>query len=115
MKRTLLLSVCAGILGLQMAGATDGEMPQFNIARACQSSGGVQTPAKCMQDEEAARNQLQRLWPQFKESAATRCTQSITDRAGAASYVELLSCLQAAAIEEKRPTDPFGPLPQIAK
>ena len=75
----------------------------------------VQTPAKCMQDEQTAGDQLAKLWPQFKQSDASRCIQITTDRAAAASYVELLTCLQAARIEEKAPTDPFGPLPAIAK
>ena len=34
--------------------------------------------------------------------------------AAAASYVELLTCLQAAKIEDKA-KDPLGPLPTIAK
>ena len=115
MKRELLLSLCAGILGLQMASAAEGEIPQFNIATACQGSGSVQTPAECAQNEEAARSQLKPLWAQFKQADVTRCVQSVTDRAGAASYVELLTCLQAGAIESKKPTDPFGQLPTIAK
>ena len=75
MKHMLLLSICAGILGLQMAAAAEGEMPQFNLARTCQGSGAVQTPAQCMQNEEAARNQLKPLWPQFKEADVTRCVK----------------------------------------
>ena len=35
-------------------------------------------------------------------------------RRTAASYVELLTCLQAAKIEDKA-KDPLGPLPTIAK
>ena len=71
------------------------------------------SPAKCMQDEQAAADQLAKLWPQFKQSDASRCVQ-ITTTGGAASYVELLTCLQAAKIEDKA-KDPLGPLPTIAK
>jgi hypothetical protein len=34
---------------------------------------------------------------------------------GASGYVELLTCLQDARIDEMKPTDPFGPLPSISK
>jgi hypothetical protein len=89
------------------------EMPKFDLTVACRGSGAVETRAKCMQDEQAARDQLAKLWPQFKQSDASRCVQIVTT-GGAANYTELLSCLQAARIEEK-PKDPFGPTPSIAK
>ncbi len=115
MNYTVLLAICFGILSSGMAAAAEGGVPSFDIAATCRGSGSVQTPAKCMQDEQAARDQLQKLWPQLKEADASRCTQTTTDRAGQAGYVELLTCVQAAVIEEKKPTDPLGPLPTIAK
>jgi len=115
MKTAILLAISAGILGSQIAAGAEGAIPNFDIAAACRGSGSVQTPAKCMQDEQAARDQLARLWAQFRQSDASRCVQITTSRAAAAGYVELLTCLQAANTEEKKPTDPFGPLPQIAK
>ena len=115
MKRTILLLACAGILGSQMAMAAEGEIPKFDIAAACRGSGSVQTPAQCINDEQAARDLLARQWPQFKQTDVSRCVQITTSRAAAANYTELLTCLQAASIEERKPTDPFGPLPQIAK
>jgi hypothetical protein len=54
MKYAILLSVGIGILSSQMAVAAEGEIPKFDIAAACRASGSVQTPAKCMQDEQAA-------------------------------------------------------------
>lgn len=115
MKSTILLSICAGTISLQIAMAAEGEVPKFDIAAACRGSGSVQTPAQCMQDEQAARDLLARQWPQFKQTDVSRCVQITTSRAAAANYTELLTCLQAASIEEKRPTDPFGALPKIAK
>jgi hypothetical protein len=114
MKRIALLSICVSVLGSQVTAAAEREMPKFDITAACRGSGQVETTAKCMQDEQAARDQLAKLWPQFKQSDASRCIR-ITTTGGAAGYVELLTCLQAAKIEEKTPTDPFGPLPSIAK
>ena len=113
MKRTILLSVCVSIVGSQIAMAAEGEIPKFDITAACRGSGSVQTPAKCMQDEQAARDLLAKQWQQFKQSDASRCVQITTSRAAAANYTELLSCLQAATIPQR--TDPFGGLPKIAK
>lgn len=113
--KMILLSICAGVLGSQIAAAAEGEIPKFDIAVTCRGSGSVQTPAKCTQDEQAARDQLAKQWPRFKQSDTSRCIQITTSRAAVAGYVELLTCLQGAAIEEKTPTDPFGPLPSIAK
>jgi hypothetical protein len=109
-----LLVAAAVVTGLEITAAAEREMPKFDITAACRGSGEVETKAKCMQDEQAAHDQLAKLWPQFKQSDASRCVQ-ITTTGGAASYVELLTCLQAAKIDEKAPTDPFGPLPSIAK
>ncbi|HYC17252.1 MAG TPA: hypothetical protein VEC94_08600 [Pseudolabrys sp.] len=114
MKSKIPLSICVSVLGSQIAVAAERAMPKFDITTTCRASGAVETPAKCMQDEQAARDQLAKLWAQFKESDASRCVQ-ITTTGGAPGYVELLTCLQAAKIEEKAPTDPFGPLPSIAK
>ena len=115
MKYKILLSICVSVLGSQIIAAAEGEIPKFDITAACRGSGAVITKAKCTQDEQEGRDQLAKLWPQFKQSDASRCIQITTNRATAASYVELLVCLQAARIEEKTPTDPLGPLPSIAK
>jgi len=107
----LLQVTTALLMGVGTVAAA--EMPKFDLTAACRGSGAVETRAKCLQDEEAARDQLAKLWPQFKQSDASRCVQIVTT-GGAANYTELLSCLQAARIEEK-PKDPFGPTPAIAK
>ena len=110
----VFLVATAVVVGPEITAAAEREMPKFDITATCRGSGSVETPAKCMQDEQAARDQLAKLWPQFKQSDASRCVQIVTT-GGASGYVELLTCLQAARIEEKSPKDPFGPLPSIAK
>jgi hypothetical protein len=55
-----------------------------------------------MHREQAARDQLGRLWAQSNELIASRCIQK-TSQAGTATYTELLTCLKAVE------TDPFGP------
>jgi hypothetical protein len=112
MKYKILLSICVSVLGSQITAAAEEEIPKFDIAAACRGSGSVQTPAKCMQDEQAARDQITKLWPQFKQSDATRCVQITTSRAAAANYTELLTCLQGATMQR---TDPFGPTPKLTK
>ena len=79
-------------LAITSAPAAAAEMPKFDLAAACRGSGAVETRAKCMQDEEAARDQLAKLWPQFKQSDASRCVHIVTT-GGAANYTELLACL----------------------
>src|SRR5262245_52179208 len=100
MLRFGFLFVAAALTGIEVTAAAEGEIPKFDIAATCRSSGSVQTPAKCMQDEQAARDQLQRLWTQFRQADASRCVQIATNPGGAAGYVELLTCLQSAQIDE---------------
>jgi hypothetical protein len=104
----------AAIVCPEIGTAAVRQVPKFDIAAACRGSGAVETVARCTRDEETARNQLAKLWPRFKQSDANRCVQIVTT-GGASGYVELLTCLQAASIEEKKPADPFGPLPSIEK
>jgi hypothetical protein len=99
---TASLITAVAISGLQVAVAAERKMPKFDIAAACRSSGAVETVAGCTRDEQAARGQLAKLWPQFKKSDQSRCVQMVTDLGPSmSSYVELLTCLQAAKIEKK--------------
>ena len=104
----------AAIVCPEIGATAERQVPKFDIAATCRGSGAVETVARCTRDEETARNQLAKLWPRFKQSDATRCVQIVTT-GGASGYVELLTCLQAAKIEETKPVDPFGPLPSIEK
>jgi|SRR5262245_13633805 len=106
------LLLATTLAGVELAAAAEKEMPKFDIAAVCRGSDPVETRAQCMQDEQAASDALARLWPQFKQYAS-RCDHIVTT-GGAANYTKLLSCLQAASIEET-PKDPFGPTPAIAK
>jgi hypothetical protein len=115
MRCLIALSLCFAVLGSLLTAAAEQEVPKFDVAVTCRVSNALQTPATCIQNEQAARDRLAKSWRQFKRSDISRCIQIETDRAAAASYVELLTCLQAAGIDEKTPTDPFGPLPQIEK
>lgn len=115
MNFAILVAISAAVCVSQIANAAEAEIPKFDITSACRASGSVQTPAKCMEDEQSAHDLLVKQWPQYKQADTSRCAQIATSRAGAANYTELLTCLQAATIQEGRPTDPFGPTPKIVK
>jgi hypothetical protein len=52
--------------------------------------------------------------PSWSGMPSKRLMQIVTT-GGASGYVELLTCLQTAKVEETKPADPFGPLPSIEK
>ena len=99
--RLLQVTTMALVMGVGTVAAA--EMPKFDLTAACRGSGAVETRAKCMQDEEAARDQLAKLWPQFKQSDTSRCVHIVTT-GGAANYTELLSCLQAQGLRKNQKT-----------
>ena len=115
MKCTILLSVCIGVLGMQLTAAAAKEMPEFNITAICRAgSGAVQTFETCIKEEQAAHDQLAKLWAQFAPSDESSCVRE-TRIGGSPSYVELLTCLQMAKDVKALPPDPLGPLPVIEK
>ena len=99
--RLLQVTTMALVMGVGTVAAA--EMPKFDLTAACRGSGAVETRAKCMQDEEAARDQLAKLWPQFKQPDASRCVHIVTT-GGAANYTELLFCLQAQGLRKNQKT-----------
>jgi hypothetical protein len=72
------------------------ELPNYEIARECQSEGGPkETQDKCATDEKQARDKLQNQWIQYSVSDKAQCNKE-TNADGSPSYVELLICLQMA-------------------
>jgi hypothetical protein len=111
MRRTILLSICVSILRSQIAPAAEGEIPKFDIAAACRGSGSVQTPAKCMQDEQAALDQITKQWREFKQADASHCIQITTSRAAAANYTDCShACKQQPHRKERTPSEIFQKL-----
>jgi hypothetical protein len=84
--------------------AADG-VPRFDVERSCHvdnantsglSVGLDETTKACVHDEQAARDQLETIWSQFRPSDRNMCTANTTDiSAVPPSYVALLTCLQA--------------------
>jgi hypothetical protein len=78
-------------------------LPKFDIAAECRSEGGANAMLeRCIEDESAARDQLQPLWNQFSAADKVSCV-SETSMDGTPSYVELLTCLEMARDVKRRP------------
>jgi hypothetical protein len=98
-----LVSLCEAPL----AGADN--VPTLNVTKSCradaQAYGGQSTAAACLADEERARQTLIGQWTTFSAESKSSCRDLVTDIAGAESYVELLTCLQAAKLSNSLPKD----------
>jgi hypothetical protein len=102
MKRlaaVLVLSLCeiaAAAAARPRSGS--GGIPQFDLKALCRramplSAGEKSAFQSCIDDESAAKKELEKLWGTFKASARTTCVQG-TMIGGTPSYVELITCLQ---------------------
>ena len=92
--------------------AVAGDVPALNMNPTCSAAGAAgviagRTTESCLRDEEDARNQLQRQWPQYLAADRTRCAQS-TSMSGVPSYVELLTCLEMAKGARDLPDETVG-------
>ena len=78
-------------------------LPKFDIARECRSEGGSKVVVEqCIEDESAARDQLQPIWTQSSAADKATCVGE-TSIDGTPSYVELLTCLEMARDVKKAP------------
>lgn len=102
--------------------ASPALLPKLDIKGTCRraqplSSGEKSAFQGCLDDEIRARQELAKSWSSFKAAAQKDCLQ-VTKIGGAASYVELLTCLELdkqareAAVENKKslelPSAPSG-------
>lgn len=99
----MLLPFSMIVLGSQLVITVADNVPKFDIERGCrldnsaaQSVDITQPVAKCVSDEQQARQQLQSQWSQFRASDKASCTAD-TRSDGTPSYVELLTCLEMAS------------------
>lgn len=76
--------------------AVADSVPKFDVARSCMYEGGSKdVVTKCVEDEVAARDELQPLWIQSSAADKASCVRE-TSLDGNPSYVELLTCLEMA-------------------
>ncbi len=102
--------------------ASAGSVPRLDVKATCRraqplSAGGEQSAYdSCLRDELEAQKELVKKWPTFKSSAQSVCVQE-TKIGGAASYVELITCLELdkqateAAAENRKPLKVPGATP----
>jgi hypothetical protein len=114
-EEKMLISFSMIVLTSQLVIAVADNVPQFNIERGCRvdsasafdpNAGINATIKRCMNDEQQAKDELQKQWSVFAASDKALCT---TETAGLKSdesstppsYVELLTCLQAQQLARK--------------
>jgi hypothetical protein len=99
------------VLGTQLAMTVADSVPKFDIARGCRvdstqafdlSTGQNETVKRCVADEQQALTQLQSQWSQFRASDEAQCVGE-ANIGGTPSYVDLLTCLQAAKLARELP------------
>ena len=95
----------AAVLGGQLAMPVSDRVPDLNVEALCKATvaddkaNGVvlgQSLEKCMSDETDARQQLIAVWSATAGPVRDRCEAEATAIVDAQSYVDLLSCIQAA-------------------
>jgi hypothetical protein len=74
-------------------------VPKFDVERTCRAAGVSGLPGRdstsCQRDEQDARSKLEEAWSQYSVADRKQCDGLVTT-GGAASYVELLTCLEMA-------------------
>jgi hypothetical protein len=99
------------VLGTQLVMTVADGVPKFDVARQCRldstqafdlNAGLNETIKRCVADEQQALTQLQTQWSQFPVPDRARCTEE-TNIGDTPSYVDLLTCLQAAKLARQLP------------
>ncbi len=103
------LAAVAALLASPSAFAALGDsVPRIDATPSCRGAsrgGNPETDLKnCLQEEEAAHQQLLKDWKKFKASDRAGCVQ-LSTMGGEPSYVELLTCLEMAAAAREAPPD----------
>ena len=109
----MLINISTFILSSQLIIAIAADVPRFDIAKGCKTdstslsglnTGLDETIKSCIRDEQAAQTQLESQWSQFATSDKSLCTGEVKSTVVdgiPASYVELLTCLQAQQLAKK--------------
>jgi hypothetical protein len=88
--------VAAGLLllGLQSAAGAE-DLPKLDVNSTCDGAAQFGREKKaCLDEELSAKRILGQTWSKFNTDHKTQCVGSV-QAGGPASYVELLSCLEA--------------------
>jgi hypothetical protein len=105
----MLLHLPIAVLATLSPIAVSDTVPKFDIVRECSFEGGSSADvARCSRDEAAALRQLHQAWAQYASADRMACTAETTI-GGAASYVELLTCLEMASYGKNADNNSRGP------
>ena len=105
----MLLHLPIAILATLSPIAISDTVPKFDTVRECSFEGGPRVDvARCSRDEAAAFRQLQEAWAQYVAADRKDCTAETTI-GGAASYVELLTCLEMSSYGKNADNNSRGP------
>ncbi|QOG21113.1 MULTISPECIES: hypothetical protein [Bradyrhizobium] len=106
----------AALLAGQPVTPVSDRVPHLNVEVLCKATvaddkaNGVvlgQSLQECMSDETDAQQQLSALWTANAGPVRDRCEAEATSVPYAQSYVDLLSCIQAAESANPRPSAPL--------
>jgi hypothetical protein len=100
-KSIVFAAAIAAVTAYAPAAFGAGSPPRIDVTKVCKAGAGEITSlfgsstqdvvGTCVQDEEAARDQLQQNWNDFPALAKTRCVQP---KEYLPSYVEWTACLE---------------------
>src|SRR6476660_4442631 len=109
----LLSSIVAAALTVPFIAVAANFPPKFNVAPGCKAAAAInqtmdlsvaQNYQSCMDDEEAARQELIQNWSSFTPQDQVRCVGQ-TQINGMPSYAEVLACLQVTGKSPAQPTE----------
>ena len=112
MNIALLSMALASQLGNPLVTPVGDRVPVINVEQTCKETAetdkamGLDLPQSvesCMNDENAARQQLAAVWLSYSASVRDRCAEEAT-LVGTGSYIDLLTCVQMSNPATLTPT-----------
>jgi hypothetical protein len=100
-----MMPFAALALGSSLITVAAGNVPFLKVEPSCKAAGAAglmmgRTTDSCMNDEKAAREDLERNWSSFSADDKSHCLSMIST-GGSPSYVELISCLEMSRDAKK--------------
>jgi hypothetical protein len=102
----MFLSLSGALLASQLVVTVADQVPKIDFMPGCRGAAAMgigATLQNCAGDEQSARDQLVKEWSQFSKPDKTSCTKEISGFEP--SYVELLTCLEAARDAKQVPQE----------
>jgi hypothetical protein len=102
----MMLSLSGALLAAQLTLTVADQVPKLDVTPGCRGAAAMgigATSQNCVADEKSAQEQLAKEWGQFAKSDKASCTEEISGFEP--SYVELLTCLEAARDAKQVPHD----------